>query len=109
MSMAVTILLRNNFWVAPFMVPVNKTVTIDFESSGLVDLYVLLNEQELSIFKSGSRSFQRVLYDINYYTNTVNLGTLGMPILSGASWYLILVNRSLTADIAIYFRVFNAP
>ncbi len=133
--MSVATLNGNYYWSAPFTVPQNKTVIIDMEAGGLVDMYVLWNEQELTAFKNGQRPYHRAALGVRNYYNKINLASLGPPIippnalsspstpslagialLSGlfgppfpnSTWYLVIVNRSQTEPIPIFYRVYNA-
>ena len=127
--MAVTILNSNSFISPQFTVPQNKTIIIDMEATGLVDLHVFFNDQELSAFRAGQPPINRSAIGISNYYSKVNLATLNPPqpltglgqIASGSSllgflgqlpvanslWYLVIVNRSAT-PIAVFYRVHNS-
>lgn len=129
--MSVAILKANYYWSAPFTVPQNKTVIIDMETGGFVDMYVLLNEQELNDFKNGQRPYQRAALGITSFYNKINLGTLSplgavsalsrppqqtflsllgssSSVWPGSTWYLVIVNPPQNKDIPIFYRVYNA-
>ena len=73
--MSVAILEANKYWVSPFMVPTNNTVIVDVEASGLVDIYLLKNNEELETFKKGERGFANIKAQMAYY-NKINLASL---------------------------------
>ena len=115
--MSVAILDANKFWVSPFMVPSNNTVTIDVEAGGLIDIYLLKNSDEFESFKNGERNFVNIKGQMSYF-NRINLASLWGPLLGqmypsmypslvGTTWYLVIVNQSLTTSIPIYWRVHN--
>lgn len=118
--MAVAILEANHSQLCPFMVPVNNTVIVDIEASGLVDIYFLKNKDELQSFKNGKRDFSTKFTGRLNYNATINLAKLWNPnllgnlspiysiILPGAEWYLIIANQSLSNPIAISWRVYNS-
>lgn len=131
--MSVAILKANYYSFAPFTVPQSKTVIIDMEAGGVVDMYVFLDERELSDFKNGQRPYQRAAVGITNFYNKINLSTLTpinaasalvptpasaqtflslltiRPPYPGSTWYLVIVNQPQNnKDIPIFYRVYNA-
>lgn len=74
--MSVATLKENYYWHAPFIVPRTWKVTVDMEAGGPVDMYILLNDYELSAFKQGARPIHRSAQGIQIFNNKVNLAAL---------------------------------
>jgi len=136
--MAVLTLETNKFWHVPFIVPQSKIVQIDMEAEGLVDLHILLNDYELSQFKTGwippaDRSARGIrVFGYNY---KINLGSLSFPLqppprttaMSGlgqtnlllgsllgplpvmpGSNWYLIISNKTERNIAVFCRVYNA-
>ena len=137
-NMAVLTLETNKFWHVPFIVPQSKIVQIDMEAEGLVDLHILLNDYELSQFKTGwippaDRSARGIrVFGYNY---KINLGSLSFPLqppprttaMSGlgqtnlllgsllgplpvmpGSNWYLIISNKTERNIAVFCRVYNA-
>ena len=105
--MSVATLNGNYYWSAPFTVPQNKTVIIDMEAGGLVDMYVLWNEQELTAFKNGQRPYHRAALGVRNYYNKINLASLGPPIIPPNA--LSSPSTPSLAGIALLSGLFGPP
>lgn len=100
LSMAVEILEGKKYWVANFMTPISKSIILDFEAKGFVDIY-LLSPLELSGFISGGRAFPSHAGPLQIWNGKLNL--IYQP---GEVFYLVIENKNEVA-IPIFFRVFN--
>lgn len=79
-DMAVTILNKGHYLPASFTVPQSKNVLIDMEASQEIDLFVLLNSEELNAFKAGARPSHRAAFKTRKFYGKINLADLGAPV-----------------------------
>ena len=78
--MAVATLQQNHYLPAVFTVPESKTVLIDMEAEHEVNLFVLLNEQELLAFQQNQRPPWRAAFNTKQFYGKINLASLGAPV-----------------------------
>lgn len=136
--MSVITLGQNKYLPVPFTVPPSKKILIDMESEREVNLFVLLNEQELQAFQNSVRPAHRAAFNTKQFYGKIDLSALGDPVLPpsalsptlgnvargtslppfpllsqfsplvSSTWYLVIENRPGNQAIAIYYRVYNA-